>query len=106
MNKKSIKPQGPKGTPKGKRVGTIEGGVSTRKKGERITKVTGVDNVVLISDGAEDEYILPIIQSRIKITSVSRVSVKQSHELEDTYYRILKIPISFIIMIFYSIYFY
>ena len=42
-------------------------------------------------DGAEDEYILPIIQSRIKITSIRRVSVKQSRELEDTYYRILKL---------------
>jgi putative membrane protein len=58
---------------------------------EQVIKKTGADNVVLISDGAEDEYILPIIQSRIKVTSVNRVSVKQSRELEDTYYRVLKI---------------
>jgi len=58
---------------------------------ESVIEKTGVDNVILITDGAEDEYILPIIQSRIKITSVNRVSVKQSKELEDTYYRILKI---------------
>jgi len=58
---------------------------------EQVIKETNADNVILITDGAEDEYILPIIQSRIKITSVNRVSVKQSRELEDTYYRIIKI---------------
>ncbi len=58
---------------------------------EKVITQTKVDDVLLISDGAEDEYVLPIIQSRIKITSVSRVSVKQSKELEDKYYRIMKI---------------
>jgi len=58
---------------------------------EKVIEATKADNVILVSDGAEDEYILPIIQSRIKITSVERVSVKQSKELEDTYYRLLKI---------------
>ena len=58
---------------------------------EQVIEKTGTDNVILITDGAEDEYILPIIQSRIKVTSISRVSVKQSKELEDTYYRILKL---------------
>ena len=58
---------------------------------ERVIKETKVDNVILVTDGAEDEYVLPIIQSRIKITSINRVSVKQSRELEDTYYRIMKI---------------
>ena len=57
---------------------------------EEVIKKTDVKDVVLITDGAEDEYILPIIQSRIKITSIKRVSIKQSKELEDTYYRILK----------------
>ncbi len=58
---------------------------------EKVIEQTKVDDVLLISDGAEDEYILPIIESRIKITSLSRVSVKQSKELEDKYYRIMKI---------------
>ncbi len=61
------------------------------KQLEEVVEKTGADNVVLITDGAEDEYILPIIQSRIKITSVNRVSVKQSKELEDTYYRFVKL---------------
>ena len=58
---------------------------------EQVIKETQVDNVILVTDGAEDEYILPIIQSRIKVSAIQRVSVKQSRELEDTYYRILKI---------------
>jgi putative membrane protein len=58
---------------------------------ENVVKETGAQDVILVTDGAEDEYILPIIQSRIKITSIKRVSVKQSRELEDTYYRVIKI---------------
>ncbi len=42
--------------------------------------------VVVVSDGAEDEAILPIIQSRVKVDGVKRVLVKQSHNLESTYY--------------------
>jgi putative membrane protein len=58
---------------------------------ETVIKKTDAQDVILITDGAEDEYVLPIIQSRIKITSIKRVAVKQSRELEDTYYRILKL---------------
>jgi len=61
------------------------------KQLENVIHKTGAQDIVLITDGAEDEYILPIIQSRIKISSIRRVSVKQSRELEDTYYRILKL---------------
>ena len=58
---------------------------------EKVLEKTSATEVILVTDGAEDEYVLPIIQSRIKISSITRVSVKQSRELEDTYYRILKI---------------
>jgi putative membrane protein len=56
-----------------------------------VIKETIAENAILISDGAEDEYILPIIQSRLKINSIQRVNVKQSKQLEDTYYRIIKL---------------
>ena len=58
---------------------------------ETVIKETNVEDAVLISDGAEDEYILPIIQTRLKITSIQRVNVKQSKQIEDTYYRIIKL---------------
>lgn len=44
------------------------------------------ENVVLVSDGAEDEAVLPIIQSRIMVNSVRRIRVKQSESIESTYY--------------------
>jgi len=58
---------------------------------DAVIKETNAQDAILISDGAEDEYILPIIQSRLKITSIQRVNVKQSKQLEDTYYRIIKL---------------
>ncbi|PIT85927.1 hypothetical protein COU36_00500, partial [Candidatus Micrarchaeota archaeon CG10_big_fil_rev_8_21_14_0_10_59_7] len=44
---------------------------------------------VLVSDGASDDRVLPFIQSRIKIDSVKTVTVKQTKELEKTYFVIL-----------------
>ncbi|EMR74357.1 putative membrane protein, partial [Thermoplasmatales archaeon SCGC AB-539-N05] len=58
---------------------------------EEVIKKTKADEVILLSDGSEDEYILPIIQSRIKISSIHRVVVKQSQQLEDAYYRFVRI---------------
>jgi putative membrane protein len=58
---------------------------------ELVIKETNAQDAILISDGAEDEYILPIIQSRLKITSIQRVNVKQSKQIEDSYYRIIKL---------------
>lgn len=46
------------------------------------------DGVILVTDGDEDEYVLPLIQSRVKIDAVKRVVVKQSETLEGTYYLI------------------
>ncbi len=43
-------------------------------------------NAIFISDGAEDETLLPIVQSRIKINSVRRIVIMQSSNLESTYY--------------------
>ncbi|WP_230741323.1 DUF373 family protein [Methanooceanicella nereidis] len=44
------------------------------------------DKAIVVSDGAEDESVMPIIQSRIKVESVKRVVVKQAQNLESTYY--------------------
>jgi putative membrane protein len=61
------------------------------KQLDLVIKQTNVSQTILLSDGAEDEYILPIVQSRLKISSIKRVNVKQSRELEDTYYKIIKL---------------
>jgi len=48
------------------------------------------ESVVLVSDGAEDEYIYPMIASRVKIDSVRKVYVRQNQSIEGTYYLISK----------------
>ena len=57
---------------------------------EEVLRKTGADEIFLVSDGAEDEYILPVVTSRAKVSSVRRVVVKQSKSIEDTYYFIKK----------------
>lgn len=48
------------------------------------------DNVVLIGDGAEDEYIYPIISSRTHVDSVKKVFVKQAPNIEGSLYVLTK----------------
>ncbi len=48
------------------------------------------ENIVLVSDGAEDEYIYPIIASKRPILSINRVLVKQAPNLENTFYKFMK----------------
>ena len=70
------------------------GVTSDRKIGKELDEVLsklGSDTAILVSDGAEDESIVPIIQSRVKIDSVRRVVVKQSEHLESTFYVIKRL---------------
>ncbi|MGC9037241.1 MAG: DUF373 family protein [Candidatus Micrarchaeia archaeon] len=48
------------------------------------------DACVFVSDGASDERALPIVESRLKVNSLVRVTVKQSENLESTYVTLLK----------------
>lgn len=58
------------------------------KQLEEIKNNLEIKKAILVSDGAEDEYILPIVQSKMEIVSVKRVIVKQSEQLEGAYYMI------------------
>jgi putative membrane protein len=46
----------------------------------------GPDSVIVVLDSAEDERAVPIIESRARVDSIDRVVVRQSHDLESTYY--------------------
>ncbi|MFH1247119.1 MAG: DUF373 family protein [Candidatus Micrarchaeota archaeon] len=59
------------------------------KQLEEILNKFKPDACVLVSDGASDDQVLPVIQSRIKINEVRRLTVKQAKELETTYFTIL-----------------
>ncbi len=46
---------------------------------------------VVVTDGAQDETVIPVIRSRIEIDSVRRVVVRQSQDLESMYYTIKQV---------------
>lgn len=48
------------------------------------------DSIVLVGDGAEDEYIYPIISSRAHVDSVRKVYVQQAPGLEGSFYIVTK----------------
>lgn len=55
---------------------------------ETVMRTFTADYVVMVSDGSEDEQIMPIIQNRLPVMSVSRVIVHQAEQLESTYFKI------------------
>ncbi len=50
----------------------------------QVLKSFGASEVILVSDGFSDETILPLVQSRVPVTSVRRVTVKHSESIEET----------------------
>jgi putative membrane protein len=58
---------------------------------EQVVRETGATNCILVTDGAEDEYVIPIIQSQIPVSSIRRVIVNQMPNLEGTYYILKKL---------------
>ncbi len=67
--------------------------VSDRRVAEQFDRVLGqvhAASAYLVSDGAEDEYLFPILASRVRIDGVRRVFVRQSASLESTYYTVVR----------------
>jgi putative membrane protein len=69
----------------------IEGDRKIAATLDQVIKETRVTNCILVSDGAEDEYVIPIIQSKIPVSSIRRVIVNQMPNLEGTYYILRKL---------------
>ena len=65
----------------GAEVDTVLAGLST---GESVS-------AVVITDGAQDESVLPVIRSRVPVDSVRRVVVRQAEDLESMYYTIKQV---------------
>ncbi|MCQ2085777.1 MAG: DUF373 family protein [archaeon] len=53
---------------------------------ELVLELVNPDRAILVGDGAEDEYIYPIITSRVHVDSVRKVYVKQAPGVEGTFY--------------------
>ena len=78
--------------------GTQGGDVkANRAIGDEIDRVlaglsTGEDvSAIVITDGAQDESVLPVVRSRVPIDSVRRVVVRQAQDLESIYYTIKQV---------------
>jgi len=68
----------------------IEGDRKIATTLDDVIKETRPTSCILVSDGAEDEFVVPIIQSRIPVASIRRVIVNQMQNLEGTYYILKK----------------
>ncbi|ASI13407.1 multipass membrane protein [Candidatus Mancarchaeum acidiphilum] len=49
-----------------------------------------VDACVLVTDGASDNRVLPILKTRLKVNSVDYVRIKQAEGFENTYFTIME----------------
>ncbi|MCL2142931.1 MAG: DUF373 family protein [Methanomassiliicoccaceae archaeon] len=58
---------------------------------EAVINEVAPERAILVSDGAEDEYVYPIITSRVKVDSVKKVYVKQAPGLEGAFYVLTRI---------------
>jgi putative membrane protein len=70
---------------------------ANRAVGDEVDRVlaslqTGEDvRAVVVTDGAQDESVIPVIRSRVPIDSVRRVVVRQAQDLESMYYTIKQV---------------
>lgn len=79
--------------------GSQRGGVSADRK--LVAELNAIidsfdaDEVILVSDGYTDEAILPLVESRVPVSSVRRIVIKHSESIEETaalftkYFRLL-----------------
>ena len=57
---------------------------------DQVLREHPAESAYFVSDGAEDEYLLPILASRIRIDGVRRVVVRQAPGIESTYYTVTR----------------
>ncbi|MFQ3320753.1 MAG: putative membrane protein [Natronomonas sp.] len=56
------------------------------RQADRLVKEYDPDSAIVVTDSASDERLIPIIESRIQVDAVDRVVVRQSHDIQSTYY--------------------
>jgi putative membrane protein len=53
---------------------------------EALVEEYGPESAVLVVNSAEDEQVVPIVESRVRVDAVDRVVVRQARDIESTYY--------------------
>jgi putative membrane protein len=74
----------------GSEIGGVEAGIIARSQVEQLVEQYNPDGIVLVSDGSEDEMLIPLISSIRPIYAVHRIVVKQHRGVEETYMLIWK----------------
>ncbi|MGC8645075.1 MAG: DUF373 family protein [Thermoplasmata archaeon] len=72
-----------------KNVGLVSDRVISEQLDSVLSRVS-CDQAIVVSDGAEDEFIIPIIESRIRIRAIKRITVRQAQQIESLYYVVVK----------------
>ena len=65
--------------------GGVEASLRIREQVLHLVEETGAEGVVVVSDGSEDESVIPVISSVVPVLGVHRVVVKQHRGVEETY---------------------
>ena len=66
-----------------------EGVNSDRAVAEQVDELVDAhdpSSAIVVTDSANDERLVPIIESRVQVDAVDRVIVRQSHDIQSTYY--------------------
>jgi putative membrane protein len=63
----------------------VEGDVKIAQEIDKVLDRYNADGAVVVSDGEDDETVIPIIQGKVPIISIQRVIVRQSRSVEYSY---------------------
>ncbi|MFC5970468.1 DUF373 family protein [Halomarina salina] len=65
---------------------SVDGDRTIARQVEELVATHRPDAAVIVVDSAEDEQIVPIVESRVRVDAVDRVVVRQARDIESTYY--------------------
>lgn len=65
---------------------SVSGDRAIAKQVDRLVAEYDPDSAVVVVDSAQDERLVPIIESRVPVDAVDRVVVRQARDIESTYY--------------------
>lgn len=66
-------------------VDDLKAGLRIKQEVLKVKEITKADAAVMVSDGKDDEVIVPVIYSILPIESIKRVVVEQARGVEETY---------------------
>lgn len=69
----------------GSKSGGVESDKKLMKELEKVLELFPANGIIVVSDGFEDERVIPLIGSKVPIISIQRIVVKHSERVEETY---------------------